>query len=374
MSAGSPIVLVNSGAYVHQELSAEFGRLPPAFLPVGLGRLYEQQARTMQASEGDLYLTLPESFEASEWDVKRLSELGFTVLRTPDHLSLGGALLYALAAVGLSDRPLRILHGDTLLQGLDLTTENAVAVAMGGDGYRWAQVEVDGDSVRSVVSPDREAGAIAGPRLCGYFAFTKASQLAERLALSEGDLYDALNMYAADGELCAIAPDTWLDFGHVQTFFRSRRIVTTARSFNSLEIDEIRVRKRSNLAEAKLRAEARWLQQVPSIVAPYCARVLGEGQDARGYYYDTEYEYMPTLAELYVFGRLGGDAWFRVLRSCGQFIKASVVAGEGADVMINGFGDAAARGSCMGSSWIRPANALSDTPPTSAWTSTPPTA
>ena len=331
MNDGSPVVLVNSGAYVHQELSAEFGSLPPAFLPVGLGRLYEQQARMLHACGGDRYLTLPKSFVVPEWDARRLSELGFTILKTPDDLTLGGALLYALGALGFSGRPLRILHGDTLLEGVDLTAENAVAVAMGGDGYRWAQVEIEDDLVRSVLRPDREAEAVAGPRLCGYFAFTKASELAERLALAQGDIYDALNTYAAKGELRAVAPATWLDFGHVQTFFRSRRIVTTARAFNSLEISELRVRKRSASAEAKIRAEARWLQEVPATVAPYCARVLGDGEDARGYHYDTEYEYMPTLAELYVFGRLSGHAWSRVLRSCGQFVEASVAAGAGAD-------------------------------------------
>ena len=321
-----PLVLINSGAYVHLELSAEFGLLPPAFLPVGLGRLYELQARAL-AGLGELHLTLPASFDLPRADQERLEALGFVVLRTPDGLPLGAALLYALGLVGFSDRPLRILHGDTLLGDVDLGHDDAVAVAQGGDGYRWAQVQLgDDDKVRSVFRPDHERGAAAGPRLCGYFAFASAGRFAQRLSVAQGDFYDALNAHAREEQLQALVPGSWLDFGHVQTYFRSRRIVSTARAFNSLQIDELRVRKRSPTDEKKVRAEARWLQEVPATVTPFCARLLCEGEDERGYFYDTEYEYMPTLSELYVFGRLAPHAWTRVLQSCGAFIDASAAA------------------------------------------------
>ena len=334
-------VLVNSGAYVHQELSAEFGALPPAFLPVGLGRLYELQARMFAEFDCNLHLTLPESFALSDWDAERLCELGFSVIRTPDRLSLGAALLHALSVLGFSDRRLRILHGDTLLTdhalpaGVDLEVDDVVAVAHGGDGYRWAQVDLSEDGlIRAVSRPDQVAGATAGPRLCGYFAFADASRFAARLALAQGDIFDALNVYASGRELGAVTPAGWLDFGHVQSYFRSRRIVSTARAFNTLEIGEVRVRKRSGPAPAKIQAEARWLREAPPAVAPFCARLLGDGEDERGYFYDTEYEYMPTLAELYVFGRLGFHAWSRVLSSCGDFIDVSAASGAG--VIVDG--------------------------------------
>ena len=328
-----PLVLVNSGAYAAQELVAEFGELPPAFLPVGLGRLYELQARMLEPLHGDLHLTLPESFDLPAWDAGRLAALGFTLVRTPDALSLGGALLYALGWLGFRDRPLRILHGDTLVGGVDLHLDDAAAVMDGGDGYRWATVQISWDGLVTAVTPPDQTGAGAsGPRLCGYFAFGSAARFAERLAVSEGGFYGALNRQMVETGMQAVTPDPWLDFGHVQTFFRSRRIVTTERAFNSLHISEMRVRKRSASAAPKLRAEARWLREAPPAIAPFCARVLDEGEDADSYFYDSEYEYMPTLAELYVFGRVTPPAWSRILGSCAAFVDAAVGAGSGAGV------------------------------------------
>ena len=325
-----PLLLVNSGAYAMQELGAEFGELPPAFLPVGLSRLYELQAEQLAPLPGDLALTLPDSFVLPDWDAARLRALGFTVVRTPDGLSLGSAILYALGRLGFCGRPLRILHGDTLVEGIALDQDDAAAVADGGDGYRWAQVRMaPGGSIAEVLRPDR-TGAAPGPRLCGYFAFGSAAQFAGRLAVANGDFYDALNLQAASPGLHAVTPGRWLDFGHVQTYFRSRRIVTTERAFNSLQIGDMHVRKRSGSAAPKLRAEARWLREVPPSVAPYCARVLGDGEDADGYFYDSEYEYMPTLAELYVFGRVTPPSWSRILASCAGFVDASAWASEAA--------------------------------------------
>ena len=162
--------------------------------------------------------------------------------------------------------------------------------------------------------------------------FGSAAGFAEKLAVAEGDFYDALNRQATETALRAITPAPWLDFGHVQTFFRSRRIVTTERAFNSLQIGEMHVRKRSATAAPKLRAEARWLREAPPAIAPFCARLLQEGEDADSYFYDSEYEYMPTLAELYVFGRVTPPAWSRILDSCTKFVDASVQAGGHAEV------------------------------------------
>ena len=109
--------------------------------------------------------------------------------------------------------------------------------------------------------PDQLGATGFGPRLCGYFAFGSAARFAEKLAVAEGDFYDALNQQAAETALQAVTPAPWLDFGHVQTFFRSRRIVTTERAFNSLEIGEMHVRKRSASAAPRSRR-----------IAPACCR------------------------------------------------------------------------------------------------------
>ena len=330
-SGARPLVVINSGAYVEDELAAEFGLLPPAFLPVGVTRLYELQARMLADLDGELILTVPESFVVPAWDVERLAALEITVLPTPDAYSLGGALLATLGRAGFEDRPLRLLHGDTLLWGLDTAQENVIAVADGGDGYRWSFAELGADERIAAIHRAGVAGS-ARPglslRVCGYFAFATVRTVAAALAISAGDFFKTLNLLCEAATFTPARPERWLDFGHMQTFFRSRRIATTQRSFNHLEIGEMHVRKSSDVAAGKLRNEARWLAELPPALQPFSARLLSQGETAGGFFYETEYEYFPTLAELFVFGRLSRGSWASAMASCSTFIDVAVAAAK----------------------------------------------
>jgi hypothetical protein len=317
-----PIVLILSGAYIDQELAAELGVLPPAFLPVGMGRLYDLQIESLAALKADLFMTLPSGMALAEWDAARLAQAGVSVLLSPEGLGLGAALLNALAVIGFDETPIRILHGDTLIQDIDLAMDDAISVAPGGDGYRWATVREADGVVVEIVAPNPSAPAPAPLRLSGYFAFSSARGLAQALARARGDFLTALNLYGAQHRLRTLQGERWLDFGHVQTFFRSRRVASTARAFNQLQITDTAVRKGGDQPD-KLRAEAYWLSHAPAAIRPYCARLIEEGEDAQGYFYSTDYEYIPTLAELYAFGRVNRSSWSDILSSCGDFMDAA---------------------------------------------------
>jgi hypothetical protein len=317
-----PVVLINSGSYLPQELSAEFGPLPPTFLPVGMGRLYELQLESVSVLAGDVYLSLPDSFQVPDWDAERLSALGVNILRTPDGVDIGPALLTALAAIGFADRPLHILHGDTLVTNLDASAEDALAVARGADGYRWAVALQTQGKVTRITTPELVEDPADQLRVTGYFAFASLARFAAKLGGAGGDFFEALNAYARSYGLEARLTEGWLDFGHVQTYFRSRRVVTTQRAFNTLEISDTTVRKKSAQVE-KLKAEVRWFRGVPDAMKPYTARLIGEHAVGGSFAYETEYEYLPTLAELFVFSRLTPGSWARILRSCQSFLDLS---------------------------------------------------
>src|SRR5206468_3661916 len=73
---------------------------------------------------------------------------------------------------------------------------------------------------------------------------------------------------------------------------------------------------------AKMIAEAHWLAEIPPSLRIYSARLLDSGVSDGRRYYDTEYEYTPTLAELFVFGAVGQPIWTRILASCEEFLSA----------------------------------------------------
>lgn len=122
---------------MNQDLEAEFGRIPPSFLPLGNRRLFKHQV-ALAPSGADVYLSVPESYKLSDSDLAWLSEQGVKVIYIPVGLSLGASLV---AAVNLSEYQqgrsfLHVLYGDTLFGQLPIG-ENIVSVSKTEYYYNW---------------------------------------------------------------------------------------------------------------------------------------------------------------------------------------------------------------------------------------------
>ncbi|MEO8115576.1 MAG: phosphotransferase [Phenylobacterium sp.] len=322
--------LIMSGAVVGQELAAEFGPLPPAFLPVGVQRLYELQLASL-ADAGPVHLVLPETFQVPPHDAARLAALGVEIVTIPEGLRLGEAVVYALNAIGAADAPVHILHGDTLILHPPTLEDDLIVGGPRSSEYAWAEIELDGAGriLTLTNTPAGDEGHEDWPIAAGYFAFASGLELLRALTRQRGDFIAGLNHYLAARPVRLALASDWLDFGHLTTFFQSRLAVTTARAFNTVRIDGLTARKSSD-DTAKMRAEAHWLQAAPPAVQIYCARLLGFGLEQGRVYYDTEYEFLPLLSELFVHGAVGRKPWLRILASCEDFLRAlSQARGEG---------------------------------------------
>ncbi len=331
------IWLLTSGAYIEQELAAEFGQMPPSFLPLGTRRLYDFQLERI-GCERPVYLTLPETYDVPSEDLARLRDLGATPLAVPEGLSLGESVIFALNLIGGADQPVRLLHGDTLIDEMPPPDMDRIGIATTGESYSWAEVELDGDRItRLETTAAGQASERHRPIACGYFAFAHSTGLVRSITRARGSFVGGILDYAKTEALYAARIPIWYDFGHVQTFFRSRQLVTSARHFNSLVIDG-RTARKSSSDNAKIRAEAAWLGSVPPPLRIYVARLVDAGEDDHGKaFYETEYGYLPTLSELFVFGTLGSAVWSPVLRSCTEFLNVCTTldSAEAADPLLH---------------------------------------
>jgi hypothetical protein len=313
------ICLIMSGAVVGQELAAEFGPLPPSMLPIGMRRLYElQRAELGEASP--IYMVLPEPFALPDLDKARLNELGVEILPVPEGLRLGEAVIYALNSIGASGRAVRILHGDTLITDLPRQGGDLIVGGAHASEYAWAEINLAGDRIASLETVPAGEDGRGRPIAAGYFVFSDAQNLIRCLTRARGDFVEGVNQYLADHTVALAPASRWLDFGHVQTFYQSRLEVSTARAFNTLKLDGLTAAKSSDDAD-KMRAEASWLRGAPADLQPYCARLVEEGEDGGRAYYKTEYEYLPLVAELFVYGAIGRAPWMRILDSCEAFLS-----------------------------------------------------
>ena len=82
------MILITSAAYVSPALVSEFGKLPPAMLPVQNKRLYRHQLELFPSGE-HVVMSLPDDYELEEGDHVVLEDLGVEVVKVPVGLSLG---------------------------------------------------------------------------------------------------------------------------------------------------------------------------------------------------------------------------------------------------------------------------------------------
>jgi len=314
-----PVSLILSAAYVEPELEAEFGRLPPAFLPLGNRRLYVHQRAAFGSEQGKIFLSLPEDFEPDASDLDELARMNIEVVQVPVGLTLGQSLIYVINITAISGSSLVILHGDTLVQGPDLTMTDAVAVEFDvPPGYHWGYIQEESGRITLANDAVEREHRMA---LTGFFAFSNASLLVQSLTRVGGNFLQGLIAYSNHQPMRTVRSDGWLDFGHASTFHISRQAITTERKFNSLVADRRMITKSSE-DQIKIEAEARWFDRLPPPLRVFTPAYLGMVTDSHRKAYRTEYLHLPTLADLYVFGRLSRGAWDRILAGCDEFLSA----------------------------------------------------
>jgi hypothetical protein len=294
------MIVIGSGAFITSEFQIEFGRLPPALLPLGNLRLYQHQVQALRNAfaGSDIFLSLTDAYELRVHDARLLRELGVGVIFVPDGLTLGESLLFVVNSIGQYDEPLRLLHGDTLIRDLP-AGDDVIALAEVEDAYTW-----------EVESSDESGDKI----WCGYFSFSDVKLLARSLCAQRGKFADAVRDYRRSRPQELAEVQEWLDLGHVNTYFRSRARFTTARAFNELAIHEGVVRK-SSTQQLKMQAEENWFTSIPPALRRYTPQVIRRIENRGGQFtYELEYLAQLPLNELFVHGGLSLIFWKRVFR------------------------------------------------------------
>jgi hypothetical protein len=316
----SRTIIIASGAYLDPQLEVEFGRIPPSFLPLGGKRLYEHQYRLLSDLDARLILSLPEDFVISDQDAQMLTQLGIELLRVPAGLSLGASIVYIINLAACAGGPVSILHGDTLFEGFDLDIHDVVSTGPIQVGYEWGQVyETKGVLVSD---SDRELVSKIDPAiLTGWFSFSDGFSLVQAITKKGGNFLEGVLSYAKKYQLKTFHANDWFDFGHADTYYQSRRRITTQRSFNDLEITKRQVTKRSDNSN-KISAEAAWFENLPAKLRIYTPALLSHEKINQQESYSLEYLHLPTLSELLVFGRLPVGAWSKIFNAADEVLNS----------------------------------------------------
>ena len=319
--------IIASAAYSVPELIAQFGPIPPSFLPVGNNRLFQLQYAALPRGVDQIILSLPEDFQPDASDLERLHEYKIDVVHVPNNLSLGDSIAYVQSATTATTGRLSILHGDTLLEGVDFSVLDGISVGDKPPIYQWGAVyQKMNDFYESLQveipyqSPHGHELGKPDKVLSGWFSFNDASLFAHALVCENGDFVKAVGSYARQRNLRKVSTGRWLDFGHAITFDQSRRRFKTERHFNHLESTKRTVIK-SGKNNRKIEAEAQWFEKLPLDLRIHTPAFLGRCETEASTQYIIEYLHLPTLTELFVFGRQSRDQWKKIFDGCGEFLS-----------------------------------------------------
>lgn len=295
------MILITSAAYITPALASEFGKLPPCMLPVQNRRLYEHQISIVPSGE-QIVISLPQSYTLTAYDQRRLSSVGVKIVKVPDSFSLGQSLVYVLNVLGCYGEKIGILHGDTLFS--ELTDETDVcAVAKVEDNYDWDMANVHNNSIYA-----------------GFFSFSNQSLLIQKITENEYNFIKGVKAYNEVKHLeNKMLPD-WMDFGLSNTYYRSISKMTTQRFFNSMTVTRYSVRK-SSKDKSKMAAESNWLMSLPSKMKHYAPTVWDSGEEDGEGYYEIEYYYLSSLANLFVFSKNKPYVWEEIIDACVEYLN-----------------------------------------------------
>ncbi|ASJ71649.1 phosphotransferase [Granulosicoccus antarcticus] len=300
------MILIGSAAYIDQDLAAEVGRLPPAFLPIGNRRLYEYQIELLSTLDHRVYLSIPESFELPVFDARRLEAMEVDIIRVPDGMTLGNSVVYCWSASGVAFPSLTVLHGDTLFLDFEPTQADSLSAHPNVGSYRRARVASSSCRKRRYESEFVEDGQ---PVLSGYFRFSNPQLLMQGILQNRGDFISGVSHYSVQQDMEEIGSGQWLDFGHLNSFFTSRSMMTTQRAFNALDIGPRTVTKSSE-NKAKMKAESNWFRSLPPKLRIHVPPLLSDYTESeKAASYSIEYLYLLPLSDVLVFGAMSRTSW-----------------------------------------------------------------
>jgi hypothetical protein len=297
------VILINSAKFVVSDLQSEFGKIPSAFLPLGNKRVYEIQVEILRSffPQENIWLSLPEEFILSNFDLESLNSLKVNVIKHPKSYTLSQSVSKSIKFIGTQDNSIRILHGDTLLFDLPKSTDTLI-VSKPASQQDWFFDDKDELLVWA-----------------GYFSFSNSRALRDALELGGGLGFEqSILEYEKSHPMLRIATQDWLDIGHVSSYYLARAEKLVNRYFNKIDYHDGLLKKTGPLK--KIQGEIYWYCNLPPNLRVISPQLITEANLNDNNYYFMEYLPLPTLSEIFVFGANSNHFWSNIFRLLGNYL------------------------------------------------------
>ena len=275
--------VILSSQFIADDLVAEFGRIVPSQLPLANRPLYDYQKVALSRNCDDIVCTLPQGHNSNWEEVEKL------FLR--QGLSLRDAIQEVLTSTPNAME--YVFHfGDTLLD-FEFAPNTLFLGVPKFDYPSWYYT-----------SP--------GEVFAGVFVIER--DILTNLLSAAHDTKGLLQ--GLDKNLNHSLTEQWFDFGNYTTYYNSKKRFLETREFNTISVSEGAMLTKKSCDIGKMYFEYNWLNYYSSKHPVHCPTPknfkIFEGNAS----YDLEYFPLPTLSDLYVFGRRDEKFWKNVLLKC----------------------------------------------------------
>lgn len=312
-------------------LGSIFGRTSSAMVPINgrptihwlLHYLHEQGVTRVVLGMRHTEIRLPRFVQQAFGKIQEI-----VCVPVKEDLGPGFTLLECLKRLGKNESCLVVL-GDTLFEFFEKTRgklgENFVLTAPVQDATRWCLAEVNAAHVVKNLADKPQKNPDGWPALVGVYHLRdcEPARRALQSTLDSGapslQLRHALQPYIETGNLRAYPAAKWFDCGNLDFLTSSRRRLLQARSFNAIQIDELRgtITKHSEHGE-KFLNEINYYRLLPRDIVTFFPRLVDFGLEPKNLFLTLEYYGYPTLSEVWVFEEFESKYWeatFQTLRN-----------------------------------------------------------
>lgn len=229
-------------------------------------------------------------------------------------LKVFNKIKYGNVVVNLGDTYIKDIIYDDLKNSLVVSKDFI-------DEERWATVQVKDDKSIRFLDKKRVASDNIYA-ISGLYSFKNIEIFNDFNSKNKFiSINDLLKYYNDFYKIGIIETNKWLDFGHIDKYYISKKRLIQSRDFNSLAYDDLlgTITKRSKNKE-KFIAEVNWQLNLPKEMKILAPRVLDYNLDDNPFITMEFYSY-PTLAEIWLFSDFNEKIYFSIIDKLFKILK-----------------------------------------------------
>jgi dTDP-glucose pyrophosphorylase len=293
-----------------------FGYLPTGLIPVnGKPIIFFILEQMIENGIKDVYIGVDYKQEKLQEIVNIYfsNKLNISYVVTDKTKGPGNSLLQILRMIESGQTIINL--GDTYIKNLNYRSLNDTLIVSSDflDEERWAIVKCMDNEIIRFMNKEKVNGEHFYA-ICGLYCLNNIEVFNNISTLEDNtQIIDLLQYYNKENRLTVKKTDEWLDFGHIDKYYISKKRLIQSRGFNHLEYDDLLgiITKKSENKE-KFRSEIRWQLELPKNIKVLAPRVLDYSLGEAPFIAMEFYSY-PTLAEIWLFSELNDKMYFSII-------------------------------------------------------------